>query len=194
MQLTLQNRPFSGRCLSKGTGRLTLRVNSWKSSLPVSSETGISQLTRRNRCSSGWVEIGAALQLLGYGASSPESGRLMLPDCRKTSRENSKVYKISCSIGTRRAPPARVTFAQTFPRKVWATLLRFIFLSFSRPAGRDQRLCLWNPPPFEKGGRKLYFLQSGFFDKLWRLMRSINSPVGVGEWEKGFGLFPFPSA
>ena len=32
-----------------------LRINSWKSSLPVSSETGISQLTLRNRCSSGYV-------------------------------------------------------------------------------------------------------------------------------------------
>ena len=30
-------------------------VNTWKSSLPVSSETGISQLTQRNRCSSAWV-------------------------------------------------------------------------------------------------------------------------------------------
>ncbi len=32
-----------------------LRINPWKSSLPVSSETGISQLTLRNRCSSGGV-------------------------------------------------------------------------------------------------------------------------------------------
>ena len=54
-----------------------------------------------------------------------------------------------------RAPPARVPYAKTFPRKVLATLLRTIFLNFSRPAGRDQRLCLWNSPPFEKGGPKL---------------------------------------
>ena len=36
-----------------------------------------------------------------------------------------------------RAPPARVPYAKTFPRKVLATLLRTIFLNFSRSAGRD---------------------------------------------------------
>ena len=55
---------FRLRTLLRSGGRLTLRVNSWKSSLPVSSETGISQLAQRNRCSSGGVEIDAAHQLL----------------------------------------------------------------------------------------------------------------------------------
>ena len=55
--------------------------------------------------------------------------------------------------------------------KFKASFLRFISLSISRPAGRDQRLCLWNPPPFSKGGRKLfvqYFLQNDFLDSLRR--------------------------
>ena len=67
--LVHRGKPYPGvsRCPG-GTGwRLALRVNSWKSSLPVSSETGISQLAQRNRCSSGGVEIDAAHQLLEKG-------------------------------------------------------------------------------------------------------------------------------
>lgn len=41
--------------------------------------------------------------------------------------------------------------------KFKASFLRFISLSISRPAGRDQRLCLWKPRPFQKGRRKFLF-------------------------------------
>ena len=53
-------------------------------------------------------------------------------------------------------PLDRVPHAPTVHRTVRAPLLILIEqISVSRPAGRAQRLCLWNPPPFEKGGRKL---------------------------------------
>ena len=42
--------------------------------------------------------------------------------------------------------------------KFKASFLRFISLSISRPAGRDQRLCLWKPRPFQKRPAKIFIL------------------------------------
>ena len=55
-------------------------------------------------------------------------------------------------------PLDRVPHAKTIHRIVLAPLLIFKTIRVFAVCGLRPRLCLWKPPPFEKGGRKLLFL------------------------------------
>ncbi len=63
-------------------------------------------------------------------------------------------------------PPARVPQAKQSTGLFGFPSCAFYGKGISRPAGRDQRHRLWNPPPFVKGGRKL--LQNTFQSQLYR--------------------------
>ena len=55
-----------------------------------------------------------------------------------------------------REPPARVPYESNIPRMFDSTLLRFLTQRGFAPCGARRGRCPSTPPPFEKGGRKLF--------------------------------------